>query len=1132
MRLISRSIWDGSIPLIEQRRPSAYNILDCKSGLVMISMSLVVGLALLSLTLSNVGPTAELLGAGSKTNTHRVYVNCNTGSDRKGDGTRTRPFLSPMHARNFLRTVASFIRAPVEVLVYGDCFPRNHKGSIDFSLPVLELEPGLDSGTELGPISYVGGKKSRFLSGLPINKQSWRQVNEDMYSVDLIALGAHPSWFGGFLQPDEPGGHSMGRCTSHQAELFFGGKPMTLARYPNKSPKGDTQWLTISAVNDKQSGFQVAVDAERVLSWAEAADPWIHGYWSYDWADSFLQVTRVANNTDTGATNVEVKGPVLYGFSKGAKFYGVNILSELDEPGEYYLDRSSGTLYFWPPGGFDTNEAFVSFGDYTVVLGGTSDALREAERRAEHGDAESLMETGMRAALNDVGGGVPAPISWSHGLHTAQQLDLVAESQDLRALDEATEAVRGKRGGSDRLGPRNPAATGWGSWDFWTQRRVLLRKSVLAHEARKVTDAKGKRADGVVARLGDGDGDGDDAALEYVNLLGFGIHFSQVAGVQVVNAKNVILERLSITNHGGLGIGLDGERISAARLEVGYTGCGALQLSGGETKCMGREVNKCVERGSTIRDADNIIELSEFHNFGRMCRTYQPGISWMGAGHTVRNSTVRDGPHAGILGRGNDCVFEHNVLQDLAFESTDTGGFQTGRSWVRRGNVLHGNTFRRIRNTQGMYLGYPQVMGIYLDDMQAGYTIVGNKFIDVQVGIYVGGGRDLAIVRNEFQHVEESCVRIDNRGMTWRHEICTASDIKTGLLLQQLEDVDYLRAPYATRYPALLSAPDIQPCKPTNIIVVHNEFCNTSDGIVHAPPGVLSDVLNDFKHNMLDAKSYSVSTRRWAPRGESLSIVDGKAENPRDYTVASKDKVVDPQAEQAAAAAEAQAKAAEEKRKKSEGKVVGMNAAQAKVQADAAGRRREEDQRKKKQEAEIAAAEATVQEQAQAQAAQEKKTEEERKKKEAEKIAAANVKAKAEDEAEAKRNEEQRQREEAEKRVAAEAMAKAEAEAKSSEKSRNGIRTYKRHTTAQGPSGLVQHAKWRRGRARKKGGAVASIARAHKQKGPQRSAVLRRLSDVVMKLKASLTQHRDLKMGRDWRVSAAAAAREIQSRTR
>ena len=37
---------------------------------------------------------------------------------------------------------------------------------------------------------------------------------------------------------------------------------------------------------------------------------------------------------------------------------------------------------------------------------------------------------------------------------------------------------------------------------------------------------------------------------------------------------------------GRLGIGIDGERVHASKLKVGYTGCGGMQLSGGETMCM------------------------------------------------------------------------------------------------------------------------------------------------------------------------------------------------------------------------------------------------------------------------------------------------------------------------------------------------------------------------------------------------------------------------------------------------------------------------------------------------------------------------------------------------------------------
>ena len=74
-------------------------------------------------------------------------------------------------------------------------------------------------------------------------------------------------------------------------------------------------------------------------------------------------------------------------------------MSELDSPGEFYLERSTGKLYFWPPDSLATNEAYVSFGDYTVILGGTASALREAAEESEDGAAESLMEQAARAAL-------------------------------------------------------------------------------------------------------------------------------------------------------------------------------------------------------------------------------------------------------------------------------------------------------------------------------------------------------------------------------------------------------------------------------------------------------------------------------------------------------------------------------------------------------------------------------------------------------------------------------------------------------------------------------------------------------------------------------------------------------------
>ena len=38
-----------------------------------------------------------------------------------------------------------------------------------------------------------------------------------------------------------------------------------------------------------------------------------------------------------------------YGYRKGQWFYAYNVLVELDRPGEWYLDRELGLLFFWPP---------------------------------------------------------------------------------------------------------------------------------------------------------------------------------------------------------------------------------------------------------------------------------------------------------------------------------------------------------------------------------------------------------------------------------------------------------------------------------------------------------------------------------------------------------------------------------------------------------------------------------------------------------------------------------------------------------------------------------------------------------------------------------------------------------------
>ena len=53
----------------------------------------------------------------------------------------------------------------------------------------------------------------------------------------------------------------------------------------------------------------------------------------------------------TVATNLQNPREDGGSIKPGARFYGVNLLCELDAPSEYYIDDEEGVLYFWPPEG-------------------------------------------------------------------------------------------------------------------------------------------------------------------------------------------------------------------------------------------------------------------------------------------------------------------------------------------------------------------------------------------------------------------------------------------------------------------------------------------------------------------------------------------------------------------------------------------------------------------------------------------------------------------------------------------------------------------------------------------------------------------------------------------------------------
>ena len=163
-------------------------------------------------------------------------------------------------------------------------------------------------------------------------------VREHVLQADLKAQGITEY---GSLQGDVWGG--VPPAVNRPLEVFFQGKPMTLARWPNQ---GFAQIVDAPKQTNGTFIYDVAKVGSRADHWSQLEDVWLHGYWMFDWADSYLPLKSV----DAIQHTLTVPPPQdTYGIAKGKRFYVLNALSELDTPGEWYLDRKTGVLYFWPP---------------------------------------------------------------------------------------------------------------------------------------------------------------------------------------------------------------------------------------------------------------------------------------------------------------------------------------------------------------------------------------------------------------------------------------------------------------------------------------------------------------------------------------------------------------------------------------------------------------------------------------------------------------------------------------------------------------------------------------------------------------------------------------------------------------
>lgn len=363
----------------------------------------------------------------------RIYVSANGDDGNTGDSI-DRSFSTLERARDAIREMKRTTGLPeggVLVEIGGGTYFREEVFALNES----------DSGEPGAPIVYrarsgeevkiSGGKKVdnfKRVTDPAILERIEPDARESIYQADLKAMGI-PEY---------------GAVDDGGLELFFNNKPMTVSRWPNdgftkiSGLHGGDPVDVRGTKGDKTGKFMY--DGDRPKRWTEEKDMWVHGYWFWDWSDQRHAVESI----DTEKRMISVKPPYhRYGYRIGQWFYALNALSEIDVPGEWYLDRGMGILYFYPPSSIESGEAIVSIlptsvdmqdVSYTTIEGITFEATRDTAITMTGG-------TGNRidgCTLCNLGNGVTITGGSANGVANCDIFEIANRAIVLTGGDRAT----------------------------------------------------------------------------------------------------------------------------------------------------------------------------------------------------------------------------------------------------------------------------------------------------------------------------------------------------------------------------------------------------------------------------------------------------------------------------------------------------------------------------------------------------------------------------------------------------------------------------------------------------------------------------------------------------------------------
>jgi len=282
--------------------------------------------------------------------------------DDSNPGTKDKPFKTLTKARDSLRHSDDSDRVIIREGIYQltDTFELGKQDSNTTFMAAPGETVRIIGGQTILPSAVKPVSDSAILNRI-ISTTARSQIKQlDLNELGLTNYGE--LGIRGFRRPYIPA----------PMELLIDGKVQMVARWPNVGEKHIPMGRVIDRGSTQTDGdysvrggtFEYSI--KRPEQWTQATDLYISGIFHFSWADDTIKVAKLDTTKGTFTTT----HPHTWNFQQDTytSWYALNLLEEIDQAGEFYINKDNKILYFYPPDGFSSkSEILVSALDKPMI---------------------------------------------------------------------------------------------------------------------------------------------------------------------------------------------------------------------------------------------------------------------------------------------------------------------------------------------------------------------------------------------------------------------------------------------------------------------------------------------------------------------------------------------------------------------------------------------------------------------------------------------------------------------------------------------------------------------------------------------------------------------------------------------